>query len=193
MNGAGIFFFLLLLLTGWTSSDENVSPFPIILTPRNYSLTFLSIMELSPRTCGHVWIDSVARISTTMAILHATDLTIHRVIVLPLKGSKDPQPDATDMVEELCFSSKIPEGAVDGDILLDFHHDNVKEMLTILLSETLIRGDSYRIGVLYTGEIDTNGGEKGFFRLKYPSNQYDEEKNNCCPRCCNLFFHLKNV
>ena len=137
----------------------------------------------------------MARISTTMAILHATDLTIHRVVVLPLKGSKDPQPDATDMVEELCFSSKFSEGAVDGDMVLDIHHDNAKEMLTILLGDTLIRGDSYRIGVLYTGEIDTNGGEKGFFRLKYPSNQYDEEKNNCCPRCdyyC-LFSEYRNV
>lgn len=67
-------------------------------------------------------------------------------------------------------------------MVVDMHQDNGKEMLTILLKDRLVTGARYRIGILYTGNIQLSEA-KGFFRRQYqPSNGNDPSSSsgNCC-------------
>lgn len=188
MNGYLFLLFVLLLCFQVIRPEENITPFPTIVTPLNYSLTIIPVLETSPRLCGHVWIDVVALMATTLMIFHASGLVIHRAVVIENVAHPQPAPDATEMVEEMCFSSTHPEGPVDGDIVVDFHQDNSKEMLTLMLSQRLTQGGRYRVGILYTGTVFMNEA-KGFFRMQYSGT----EETDCCQRYVSIHFDTRST
>ena len=100
------------------------------------------------------------------------------------------------MVEDLCFTGgqsaaesnnqieldqddKVNQHSkIDGDLTNAFFQDNGKELMTILLKEPMKRGAKYRLGILYTGQIqDTTSG---LFRTQYSVS--DAIDGNCCQR-----------
>ena len=56
---------------------------PEIVTPLNYEVTLLPVLELRQRLCGHVAIDVVANNSGTSIFLNAADMNFFRVAVVP--------------------------------------------------------------------------------------------------------------
>lgn len=175
----------LLLLSSNIVAPENIIQLPLIVTPIQYQLTILPVLEDNARLCGHVWIDVKAELETNMIILHAVDLSVAKAVVLPLSKSQLiglDQLESGQNVEELCFNSIVYHdvSASHSDISDIVHHDGQKDMLTIILKENLIKNANYRIGILYTGNIYDMATSQGFFKSQYEaSNQGD---------CCKRFF-----
>ncbi|XP_057367851.1 thyrotropin-releasing hormone-degrading ectoenzyme-like [Daphnia carinata] len=181
----------LIVFTCWWSlttvfqvmANENLEPLPVIVTPIHYRLTLLPVLEDNPRLCGHVWIDVKARAETNLIVLHASDLTIIKAIVLPVssdaseRGNQFKSEDGL-MVENFCFATAVyhDTNADDSNIALDHHADGQKQLSSILLREVLKKGAYYRIGLLYTGNIYE--ANKGFFRATYEVGN----KSDCCKR-----------
>ena len=63
---------------------ERIERLPEIVTPVHYRVAVLPIIESNQRLCGHVWIDVVARMTTSIIMLHASpDITVMRALVIP--------------------------------------------------------------------------------------------------------------
>jgi hypothetical protein len=169
-------------------SDENIVQLPEIISPIHYRVTLLPILERDARLCGHVWVDFVAQMSTTMLVLHASDLSVMKVLAFPLVTNQSTyQEDDQQMVEDLCFtalpastrdSNEVEDGhQKKGDLTDVFFQDNQKELMTVLLKEPMERGMKYRLGILYTGQVQDS--TLGLFRTQYSSDAID---GNCCKR-----------
>ena len=181
-------FLVFLCLCKVIVSEENIVQLAEIISPIHYRVTLLPILERDPRLCGHVWVDFVAQMSTTMMVLHASDLSVMRVVTFPLVTNQSIyQEDDQQMVEDLCFaaqaassrdSNEVEDGhRKNGDLTDVFFQDNQQELMTVLLKEPMERGTKYRIGILYTGQVQES--TVGLFRTQYSSDAID---GNCCKR-----------
>lgn len=157
----------------WIGGIAALFRLPESVSPRNYQVTLIPVMERDERLCGHVWIDIDVHHPTKEIVLHAANLVLQQIVVVP---TDDDQGDVISLVEELCFSGvqDSQQVSLPGDLVESFQLNATHEVVTIHLTEELHPEDHYRIGCLYTGLVND---DKGFFRKSYTRNQDD-----CCQR-----------
>lgn len=134
-----LFFLLFLIGAGRPLlADENVIPLPEIVQPLNYTLTLLPVLDGDvPRLCGHVWIDVLARLPTTMLILHSSELDIRRTVVQRVLSASPEgyQPNlAANEVGKLCFN---PEPLDDEQGKEEQHDGQIILFVYLLVSSNL--------------------------------------------------------
>lgn len=165
------------------ATAERVERLPEIVTPVHYRLALLPVIESNPRLCGHVWIDVIARMTTSIIMLHASpDISVLRALVIPgsvnntQSARSDELVDDARLVEDYCFRSTYQFTDYPDDMLVDIAPDGQRETLTMVLTQPLVKGARYRIGILYQGVVYENINQ-GFFRSLYYPNDTD-----CCQR-----------
>lgn len=136
--------------------------------PLHYNITLLPVMTGNDvRLCGHVYLDIEATKTTNLIRFHGQDLDIYQVTY----GSfKSPLED----VEELCFN-RLTKRSNKDPMIKAISHDSVLHEWTILLYKSMIQGEQYRIGILYTAKV--NEKSNGFYRIKATN------PATCCERC----------
>lgn len=172
-----VLFFVIVELARQVSSQRLVAT----VTPFSYDVILLPILTKSPRLCGHVYLDVEARNATNLIHFHAVDLDLLEATFEPLMipgryNNQRIQQQRLDRVEEICFDRMLTSSSSissDGSVR-SLTKDSERQEWTALLSQAMVPGRLYRLGILYTGKIyDVS---KGFFRGKYSL------QNSCCER-----------
>lgn len=174
------------------SAAIQVSRLPTAVVPLRYEVTLLPVIEGNARLCGHVWIDLSIQATTNLVILHALNLKILQV-VLHKAHNNSRTINTEDTVESACFVSGVEEEklfSVDPDDLVDeIGMDKRSEVMAVLSKETLNPATTYRLGILYMGNVQ-EGEKRGFFRVKYTRDGDDVERW----LVCNFFsYSLLNI
>jgi len=183
-----VYFARLVVTKGPHTDQENHIPYrlPDAVSPVNYELTLLPVIEDNPRLCGHVWINVTVHSSTNVIVLHGQILPVETVVYADSEPTDD-NVASRSVVEKLCFSGVLatleqfnddePNSRDDKDIAQSVHLNEDTEQLIIILKEELVVGAFYRIGILYLAEIN-DGDNIGFFRVQ----KKNEDTGNCCPQ-----------
>ena len=182
-------YFARLVLTKRPPADgDDLSSYrlPNAISPVNYQLTLLPVIEDKPRLCGHVWINVTVETPTNVIILHGNILPVETVVYADSEPTDDNEVSRS-MVEKLCFSGVLAtleqlsdderKTREDKDFAQSVHLKEDIEQMIIILKEELMVGAHYRIGILYLAEIN-DGDNIGFFRVQ----KKNEDINNCCPQ-----------
>ncbi len=183
-----VYFAKLVVTKSPHTDEESLSPYrlPDAISPVNYQLTLLPVIEDKPRLCGHVWINVTVHSSTNVIVLHGQILPVETVVYADSEPTDD-NGASISVVEKLCFSGVLatleqlnddePKARDDKDIAQSVHLNEDTEQLIIVLKEELVVGAYYRIGILYLAEIN-DGDNIGFFRVQ----KKNEDVSNCCPQ-----------
>jgi hypothetical protein len=182
-------YFARLVLTKRPPADgDDLSSYrlPNAISPVNYQLTLLPVIEDKPRLCGHVWINVTVETPTNVIVLHGNILPVETVVYADSEPTDDNEVSRS-MVEKLCFSGVLAtleqlsdderKTREDKDFAQSVHLKEDIEQMIIILKEELMVGAHYRIGILYLAEIN-DGDNIGFFRVQ----KKNEDINNCCPQ-----------
>jgi len=147
---------------------------PESVIPVHYQLTVIPVMEQDQRLCGHVWIHISVLQPTKTVILHASELILRRIQVIP-SDEMDDEDKVNREVEDLCFfGDQMDENRQETDLFQSFKVNATEQLVVIELTEELHPEDRYKIGLLYTGEVND---DVGFFRKPYTRAEID-----CCKR-----------
>lgn len=173
---AGINIVVPLLLAGFICFSRGVLVrLPESVIPVHYQLTVIPVLEQDQRLCGHVWIHISVLQPTRTLILHASELILRRIRVIP-SDEMDEEDQINREVEDLCFFGDfIGEIRLETDMFQSFKMNATEKLVVIELTEELHPEDKYKIGILYTGEVND---DVGFFRKPYTRAETD-----CCRRC----------
>lgn len=146
------------------------------LRPHHYDLVLLPIISgSSPRLCGHVFIDLEPTTSTNLLTLHGVDIAIIDVSVEQVLGlGNETTPNFSDerflQLEDLCFSGLFVPAA---RAFQRIQEDPDRQQINIILKQSLIKGQRYRIGLFYVAKVREES--KGFYRVNYKT-----EDDSCC-------------
>lgn len=180
-----VFASALLVTISTVVKSSNVARLPDHVTPQRYQLTLLPVLERDERLCGHVWIDIAVSQPTKSIVLHAVNLTFIRIVAIhrAIEEEEDELDESLKSVEELCFSGIHHNNSIsrsgrneESNMVSSFLLDPAKDLLTILLDEEMHPEDRYRVGILYTAQVNEHAS-RGFFRKLYTRNE-----NDCCQR-----------